>query len=49
MVERLAAEFPALTYDVTIKIEHLLAHADLLPLLRGHRLSVHHQRRGVDR
>ena len=34
LVERLAAEFPALTYDVTIKIEHLLAHADLLPLLK---------------
>ena len=34
LVERLAAEFPALTYDVTIKIEHLLAHADMLPLLK---------------
>lgn len=34
LVERLAAEFPQITYDVTIKIEHLLAHADLLPLLR---------------
>ena len=34
LVERLATEFPALTYDVTIKIEHLLAHADLLPLLQ---------------
>jgi len=34
VVERLAAEFPQLTYDVTIKIEHLLAHADLLPLLK---------------
>jgi radical SAM superfamily enzyme YgiQ (UPF0313 family) len=34
LVERLATEFPALTYDVTIKIEHLLAHADLLPLLK---------------
>jgi radical SAM superfamily enzyme YgiQ (UPF0313 family) len=33
LVGRLAAEFPQLTYDVTIKIEHLLAHADLLPLL----------------
>jgi radical SAM superfamily enzyme YgiQ (UPF0313 family) len=26
-------EFPELTYDVTIKIEHLLKHRDLLPLL----------------
>ena len=34
VVERLATEFPQLTYDVTIKIEHLLAHADLLPLLK---------------
>jgi radical SAM superfamily enzyme YgiQ (UPF0313 family) len=34
LVERLAAEFPQLTYDVTIKIEHLLKHADMLRLLR---------------
>jgi radical SAM superfamily enzyme YgiQ (UPF0313 family) len=34
LVERLAARFPGVTYDVTIKIEHLLRHADLLPLLR---------------
>jgi hypothetical protein len=34
LVERLAAEFPQLTYDVTIKVEHLLAHADMLPLLK---------------
>jgi radical SAM superfamily enzyme YgiQ (UPF0313 family) len=34
LVERLAAEHPAVTYDVTIKVEHLLKHADLLPLLR---------------
>jgi len=33
LVERLAREFPGLTYDVTIKIEHLLKHAELLPLL----------------
>jgi radical SAM superfamily enzyme YgiQ (UPF0313 family) len=33
IVRRLAAEFPAVSYDVTIKIEHLLTHADLLPLL----------------
>ena len=47
LVERLAAEFPALTYDVTIKIEHLLQHADMLPLLRDDRLPVHHERRRV--
>lgn len=34
IVEALAREFPGLTYDVTIKIEHLLKHRDLLPLLR---------------
>ncbi len=34
VVERLAHELPHVTYDVTIKIEHLLAHADLLPTLR---------------
>ena len=27
-------EFPHITYDVTIKIEHLLRHADMLGLLR---------------
>jgi radical SAM superfamily enzyme YgiQ (UPF0313 family) len=34
IVERLAAEHPGVTYDVTIKVEHLLRHAALLPLLR---------------
>src|SRR5262249_39585292 len=34
VVETLHREFPDLTYDVTIKIEHLLRHAQLLPLLR---------------
>jgi radical SAM superfamily enzyme YgiQ (UPF0313 family) len=33
IVEAFHAEFPAITYDVTIKIEHLLAHRDLLPAL----------------
>jgi len=28
-----AGEFPAVTYDVTIKVEHLLQHAAMLPLL----------------
>jgi len=34
LVEALHAEFPRLTYDVTIKIEHLLRHRDLLPVLK---------------
>jgi hypothetical protein len=33
IVERLAMEHPGISYDVTIKIEHLLEHADLLPVL----------------
>ena len=28
-----AREFPALTYDAIIKVEHLLAHRELLPVL----------------
>ena len=34
IVERLHRDFPQLTYDVTIKIEHLLAHQELLPVLK---------------
>lgn len=34
LVTRFAEAFPGITYDVTIKVEHLLQHADLLPLLR---------------
>jgi radical SAM superfamily enzyme YgiQ (UPF0313 family) len=34
LVAALHREFPDLTYDVTIKIEHLLKHADLLTVLR---------------
>jgi hypothetical protein len=33
IVESLHAEWPSVTYDVTIKIEHLLRHRDLLPVL----------------
>jgi len=33
IVDELHREFPQLTYDVTIKIEHLLRHADALPKL----------------
>ena len=32
LIEEFHREFPELTYDVTIKIEHLLKHRDLLPL-----------------
>jgi radical SAM superfamily enzyme YgiQ (UPF0313 family) len=35
IVERLAAEHPGVTYDVTIKVEHLIQHADLIPVLRA--------------
>jgi radical SAM superfamily enzyme YgiQ (UPF0313 family) len=34
VVERLAADHPGISYDATIKIEHLAKHADLLPVLR---------------
>lgn len=34
IVEELHREFPGLTYDVTVKVEHLLDHADMLPVLR---------------
>ena len=34
IVRALHEEFPRLTYDVTIKIEHLLKHPDALPVLR---------------
>ena len=35
LVEALHREFPQLTYDVTIKVEHLLQNADLLRTLRA--------------
>ncbi len=34
IVRELHREFPSVSYDVTIKIEHLLKHADALPELR---------------
>ncbi|MBI2829080.1 MAG: radical SAM protein [Acidobacteria bacterium] len=34
LVERVNCEFPDISYDVTIKIEHLLDHADMIPVLR---------------
>jgi radical SAM superfamily enzyme YgiQ (UPF0313 family) len=34
VVERFGREFPGVTFDVTIKVEHLLRHADALPALR---------------
>ncbi len=33
LVEAFHAEFPGLTYDVTIKVEHLLRHPEALPVL----------------
>jgi radical SAM superfamily enzyme YgiQ (UPF0313 family) len=35
LVEALHREFPELTYDATIKVEHLLKHAEMLPTLRA--------------
>lgn len=35
IVEALHAEFPELSYDVTIKVEHLLEHRAKLPLLKA--------------
>lgn len=35
IVEALHREHPGVTYDVTIKVEHLLAHQELLPVLAG--------------
>ena len=35
IVEALHREFPELTYDVTIKVEHLLQNSELLPTLRN--------------
>jgi radical SAM superfamily enzyme YgiQ (UPF0313 family) len=34
IVEAFHAEFPGVTYDVTIKVEHLLEHRDALPVLK---------------
>lgn len=34
IAEEFHREFPGVSYDVTIKIEHLLRHRDLLPVLR---------------
>jgi radical SAM superfamily enzyme YgiQ (UPF0313 family) len=34
VIERFSRACPGVTYDVTIKVEHLLQHADTLPLLR---------------
>ena len=35
IVEALHSEWPELTYDVTIKVEHLLNHRELLPVLKA--------------
>lgn len=34
IVQRLHREFPDVSYDVTVKVEHLLKHVQLLPVLR---------------
>ncbi|MDX1983248.1 MAG: CUAEP/CCAEP-tail radical SAM protein [Bryobacteraceae bacterium] len=34
ILKSLHGEFPAVTYDVTIKVEHLLRHSNLLPVLK---------------
>ena len=34
VIEGLHCEFPTVTYDITAKVEHLLAHRELLPVLR---------------
>ena len=34
LVERLHSEYPQVSYDCTVKVEHLLRHADMIPLLR---------------
>lgn len=34
VARRVGREFPGITYDVTVKVEHLLRHAALLPALR---------------
>ena len=34
LVLALHAEFPDVTYDATIKVQHILAHVDLLPVLK---------------
>ena len=47
IVEAMHREFPDLSYDVTIKIEHLRKHdAHLAPSAR-HRVPVRDQRRGI--
>lgn len=35
LVRQLHARFPAVSYDATIKVEHLIKHADLLPELKA--------------
>ncbi|MCP5098965.1 MAG: radical SAM protein [Chloroflexi bacterium] len=35
IVQQLHEQFPHVTYDVTIKVEHLIKHQQLLPILKG--------------
>ena len=49
IVRALHARVPGVTYDVTIKVEHLLQHAALLPRAARHRLRLRDERGRVDR
>ena len=48
LVEAVASEFPGLTYDVTIKIEHILRHAEMLGAPARHRVPDDHERGRID-
>ena len=39
IVEALAREHPGISYDVTIKVEHLKRHDEALPLIMGLRTN----------
>ncbi len=47
IVEALHREWPQLTYDVTVKVEHLLQPSRSAARAEAHRLRVRHQRGGV--
>ena len=49
VVEALHAAHPGVTYDVTIKIEHLLQHRELLPRASRYRMRVRDERGRIAR
>ena len=49
IVTALARECPGVSYDVTIKVEHLRRHDDVLPMLKANRLRLRDHRRRVVR